>query len=310
MAPSDTPDGVGTAASGETKPERWGATRRLRLVVVSAIVIVLVLVTVIVVLVARDGDRNESASPGEPEVASADVRDLMTIVDDEGIRVEAHGDGTASVLINTTIEVVCAVSYGPTEELGFLATDTDMAGGGHSDHHPLLVNLEENSDYFYRLSGVGPEGELYTSELRRFTNGGHVAATPGPNIAPEGTVVDVSSEFSATFAAPLAIDGDRATEWSSAGDGDDAYIVIDLGEAVDLTGVGFRTREMSDGSSITTSFTVTIDDREPLGPFDAGLGLAVAEFEAFGRLVRIDVETSTGGNTGAVEIEVYGRATG
>jgi hypothetical protein len=30
-------------------------------------------------------------------------------------------------------------------------------------------------------------------------------------------------------------------------------------------------------------------------------------FEAMGQQIRIDVETSTGGNTGAVEIEVYGQ---
>ena len=62
---------------------------------------------------------------------------------------------------------------------------------------------------------------------------------------------------------------------------------------------------MSDGTSITTSFTVSVDGGSLLGPFDAGVGLAVGEFAATGRVVRIDVETSTGGNTGAVEIEIY-----
>ena len=73
-----------------------------------------------------------------------------------------------------------------------------------------------------------------------------------------------------------------------------------------MTGVGFRTREMSDGTSITNSFTVTVDGGDTFGPFEAGLGLAVGDFEATGRVFRIDIDSSTGGNTGAVEIEIYG----
>jgi len=42
------------------------------------------------------------------------------------------------------------------------------------------------------------------------------------------------------------------------------------------------------------------------GPFDAGPGLAIAPVEFLGQLVRFDVATSTGGNTGAVEMEIYG----
>lgn len=63
---------------------------------------------------------------------------------------------------------------------------------------------------------------------------------------------------------------------------------------------------MSDGTSTTESYTVTIDDGESLGPFDAGVGLVVSDFTATGQVVRIDLVTTTGGNTGAVEIEIYG----
>ena len=149
---------------------------------------------------------------------------------------------------------------------------------------------------------------MYTTDLRSFTNGANVATAPGTNIAVLGTVAEVSSEFSTVFAGAMAIDGDPSTEWSSAGDGDDAYIVIDLGGETAISGVGFRTREMSDGTSITTSFTVTIDGGDALGPFPAGVGLAVARFDAVGQTVRVNVVMSTGGNTGAVEIEIYGPA--
>ena len=64
-----------------------------------------------------------------------------------------------------------------------------------------------------------------------------------------------------------------------AGDGDDAWITIDLGEPVDVVGIGYRSREMTDGTSIVDSFTVTVDGEQTLGPFSAGTGLSVAGVE-------------------------------
>ncbi len=130
------------------------------------------------------------------------------------------------------------------------------------------------------------------------------AAAPGRNVAVDGTVVEYSSQFSDAFAASNAIDGDLGTEWSSRGDGDDAYLVVDVGRIVEVIGVGFRTREMSDGTAIANSFTVGIDGVS-YGPFPGGPGLAQGEVSAVGRVFRFDVDTSTGGNTGAVEVEIY-----
>ena len=233
------------------------------------------------------------------------------------IVLEFDGSGNGAALqVTTSIEAACAVAYGPTVALGSIATDTDMAGGGHTDHAPVMQGLTADTGYFYRISAIGPDGRLYQSELLQFTyepNGATapevsaapVVEPPAPNVAGIASVRDVSSEFSASFGGKSAIDGDLATEWSSAGDGDDAYIVLDFGEDMLVSGVGFRTREMTDGTSITTSFTVTADGKT-YGPFDAGPGLAVALVDFRGQVVRFDVETSTGGNTGAVEVEVYG----
>lgn len=222
------------------------------------------------------------------------------------VEVLADPSGAAATLrVDTSIDAVCAVAFGPTEALGGLATDTDMQGGGHSQHSPLMRGLEPETTYFYRLQGVGEDGNLYRSDLMTFTTpAAGDAAAPGRNVAVGASVVDVSSEFSAAFGASNAVDGDGATEWSSSGDGDDAYVVIDLGGAVEITGVGFRTRTMSDGSSTAETFSVTVDG-ESFGPFPAGVGLATAEIQATGQTVRFDVVTSTGGNTGAVEVEVY-----
>ena len=229
------------------------------------------------------------------------------------ITITPDGSGSGAVLsVGTSIEAACAVAYRPTQELGSIATDTDMQGGGHTDHNPVMTGLDPGTTYSYRLSGIGPDGRLYQSELMTFTFTPGEGSTappavelPAPNVASLATVVDVSSEFSADFAGSNAIDGDLSTEWSSAGDGDDAYVVLDFGEDILARGVGFRTREMSDGTSITTSFTVTVDGRM-FGPFEAGPGLAIALVNLEGQVFRFDVATSTGGNTGAVEVEVYG----
>jgi hypothetical protein len=130
----------------------------------------------------------------------------------------------------------------------------------------------------------------------------------GVNLALDATVVDVSSEFNSSFAAALAIDDSGTTEWSSAGDGDDAFITIDLGETVQIAGVEFITRSMLDGTAITETFSVTVDDRDTYGPFPAGTAVdsKFATVDGIGRVIRFDVDTSTGGNVGAVEVRVLG----
>jgi hypothetical protein len=62
----------------------------------------------------------------------------------------------------------------------------------------------------------------------------------------------------------------------------------------------FRTRSMSDGSSITETYGITADGVD-VGEFQADTAAAV-DIEA--RVLRFDVAASSGGNTGAVEILV------
>jgi hypothetical protein len=185
-------------------------------------------------------------------------------------------------------------------------TDQDMDAAGHQDHGPVLTGLKPETTYFYRLQGVGPDGTLYQSELRTFTTPAARQVEAGTNLALGAAVIDVSSEFSAAFAGANAIDGNPATEWSSRGDGNEASITIDLGAELHITGIRFVTRQMSDGSSITTTYTVTVDDGDVLGPFPAGLAPPVVEVDFTGRFLRFDVVDSSGGNTGAVEIEIFG----
>ena len=66
--------------------------------------------------------------------------------------------------------------------------------------------------------------------------------------------------------------------------------------------VEFRTRSMADGSSITETIGITADG-ESLGEFEANTAVPV---NRQGRVWRFDVVTSSGGNTGAVEILLLG----
>ena len=228
-------------------------------------------------------------------------RDFSEIAVGDPVMTPAATGLTATLTVATSVEAVCAVAFGETESLGLLATDLDMGGTGHSDHSAVLTGLTPDTEYFYRLQGVGPDGSVFQSELSTFRTPRADASPAGDgNLAVGATVVDVSSEFSEAFAAGNAVDGDLATEWSSRGDGDDAFITIDLGLPVNVTSVGFETRSMSDGTAITETFTVTVDG-VTYGPFE--VGLAPVEFTA--DVIRFDVDTSTGGNTGANEIQVF-----
>lgn len=224
--------------------------------------------------------------------------------------VEILAGGTAArISVSTDPPTVCAAAFGETESLGRIANDPSMGGTAIREHAVVLRELRPGSTYHYRLTATDAAGTVYQTGLRQFVTTppkSEQRAAAG-NVALGSTVVEVSSEWGGAFAATSAVDGDLTTEWSSAGDGDGAFLTIDLGRRTAITGVAFRTREMADGSAVTRRFTVTVDGDERLGPYVAGnrASANAARVSTTGRVLRFDVATSTGGNTGAVEIEVY-----
>lgn len=135
-------------------------------------------------------------------------------------------------------------------------------------------------------------------------------AAHGENVALNATLVEASSVFGRGWEAENALDGDTTTEWASSGDGDGDFIVIDLGASQDIIGVEFWTRSMLDGTATTEMYTVTVDGGDSFGPCPAGKpanpNFAAAEFS--GRQIRFDIESSTGGNVGAIEVRVFAPA--
>ena len=237
--------------------------------------------------------------------SSATVRPIEPILASE-ITIDFDPSATTATLtVDTTVPVACSVIFGVDESFGSIAVDNDMQGGAHNDHGPLLTGLAPETEYRYVLQGSDAAGAIYRSDVMTFTTPAANESGLGANIATTATITDFSSEFSDTFAAANAIDGNPATEWSTAGDGDNAWIELDLGQDQPITAIAYRTRQMTDGSAITETFTITIDGTT-LGPFLAGPDPVVLDEPTTGRILRFDADQTTGGNTGATEIEIYG----
>jgi hypothetical protein len=289
------------------------ASRKGNMLLLGALALVLIPVVVGWVMANRDSGSEaslEQSGMGGSAAATAPagfpVQPIESIMDGDFV-VEVDPSGTSAVLrLTTTVDVACSVVFGPTSDFGGLTVDDDMAGAAHSDHHPLMTGLEPGTTVLYRVQGTAADGTVFVSDVEQFTTPSADGTAARTNLSVGATVLETSSDFNASFAGANAIDGSLSTEWSSLGDGDDAFIVIDLGTPMDVTGFGFRTREMSDGTAITNTYTVSVDGGEVLGPFDAGAGLTVADIEVTGQVFRVEMKETTGGNTGAVEIEIYG----
>lgn len=218
--------------------------------------------------------------------------------------------------VRTTEPMICAIVWGETEKFGNFNNSLTMNGTGIIEHDVALPGAEPGKEYVFRVQGTTADGSQYRSETGTFTIPQIEVAEDatsdvehGPNLALDATVTDVSSVFGPNWEPENAIDDDTATEWATAGDGDGGFLTLDLGFEQQIAGVEFLTRSMLDGTSTTEMYTVTVGD-ETFGPFAAGnpANLRFTEIDAVGQQVRFDVDTSTGGNVGAIEARVFAPA--
>ncbi|MFN2485507.1 MAG: discoidin domain-containing protein, partial [Acidimicrobiia bacterium] len=198
--------------------------------------------------------------------------------------------------VTTTEPMICAIAWGETEALGWFNNSLNMAGTGIVEHDVLLPGAKAGGTYYFRVQGSTANGTLYTTELMTFTlpdRDDAVADTNsfGENLAVGATVLEASSEFGSSWLASNAIDADPLTEWSSAGDGDDAFLTLDLGQPRQVSGVAYLTRSMADGSATVTSFSVVVDGVR-YGPFPAGnpADPSVTDLAITGQVFRFEVE--------------------
>ena len=232
-------------------------------------------------------------------------------------------DNSATLEMITNVNTVCAVAYGPTPDYGLISADDSMAPNGHKEHHHLLLGLEPDTLYHYKWGLVGPDGTVYGSSDFTFRTSparqGAMQRPAGDNLAllSEGaSVVGTSSNFGGAendgpWGANGALDGDPTTAWSSDGDGDDAWIEVQLPAETNVTAIGFWTRTMGTSAQVF-SFRVVTDNGETHGPFSLDGAASTHYFGvAFNaRGLRFELMETSGGNTGAVEVEVYGEPAG
>jgi hypothetical protein len=280
---------------------------------------------------------NAPAPTPQPASEATTLPDGVRPIDDilvTGPSFPDPGPESATLLLETNIDVACSAVYGKTTDYGSIAVDNDMTGGGHRDHHPLLTGLEPDTEYHVRLQGVGPDGTIYRSEDYTFRTAlapavssepaqPLPAATPpvssgkpsGDNLALAKmgtTITGVSSNYGggddgSTYGANMAIDGNSDTEWSSDGNGDEAWIEMQLPERALVKRIGLRTRTMGSSAQVF-AFSVVTDLGKTYDPFEVPDASEVHYYSVSftATTLRFEVEQSNGGNTGALEIEVYG----
>ena len=140
--------------------------------------------------------------------------------------------------------------------------------------------------------------DLYGENVAQRDKGAQVAGTSS---------VFGGGDNDSAWGANMAIDGDPTTQWSSDGDGDGAWIEIELPVETHVTAIGFWTRTMGTSAQIL-SFRVVTDRGEVDGPFRLDNASSIYRFETdlIAKRLRFEAVDTSGGNTGAVEIEVYG----
>lgn len=238
------------------------------------------------------------------------------------IRAEEIGSSRAVIRFQTSRPTTCEVEYGTERDaLTERATDPDMDDDELDvDHEVALEDLLAETTYYYRGYAVDQDGQISRSSISSFTTLASDVDAGLVNVAllESGAVVEqVSSNFGGaqndeTWGANAAFDGLMDTEWATSGDGDDAYVTIDLGQVRTLSAFGFRSRQMNDGTSIIESVQIIVDETITLGPFDTPDPTEVYQFDIEPALeatvVRIEAVTTTGGNSGAKEVQLFVRS--
>ncbi len=279
--------------------------------VLNWVVVGLVAVAILAVTAAMQ----QPAAPLNAQTATppaVDVRPLSDIYANNPPSLTTITHNAAVLHFESSIPVACAVVFGETAAFGSIAADPNMDGAAIIDHNPIMGGLQPDTTYHYRLQGSDANGVFYVSETATFTT----AADPSAievNIASSangGTIRGVSSAFSG-WDAERAIDDNPATEWSSAGDGNDAWIEVQFDQPAEPHAIEIWSRSMATSSQMFT-VTVTTDTGETWGPFHLDDPQASPTSHRFDvtaasavSSVRLDVVDSSGLNTGLKEISVY-----
>jgi hypothetical protein len=221
---------------------------------------------------------------------------------------------STEIVFKSKAPIVCNVAYGTDTQYGHLALMAMTSPT--TDHDVMLVGLEPATTYHYRITLTDQTARVYQSGDFNFTTlqsagTGKPSGVNAAALAAGGQITGVSSNYgngdlNSAYGGNKAIDGNPNTAWSSNGDGDKAWIEIGLEQTDNITSIGFWTRTMGSSGQIS-SFRVVTDDGTHLGPFTLPDAATIYYFpvNVKAKSLRFEVVSSSGGNTGAVEIEAY-----
>ena len=223
-------------------------------------------------------------------------------------------DSGASIHFSTETPTLSSTAFGTTEDFGRLVRAPGRTPA--ENHEVSLPGLQADTEYYLETIVIAESGELLRSSMSTFTTAESAEEVDyGENHATleaGAEIYAVSSNFgndpTGSFGAVNSIDGDPGTEWSSQGEGDEAWIEIKLAESREITGFGFWSRTMGETGEIRRLKVIT-GEGEILGEFDLPDAERLYNFTlppTETQIVRFEVVNSTGGNTGAREIRIYG----
>jgi len=239
----------------------------------------------------------------------------------QGPTIKESSGTTLVIRFKSHVALSGRLAYGADADYGSIVDISAVKPA--ANHDVKLAGLKAGSTYHYRLSLTDATGQVYESADLIFTtlalSAGEGASTERPkeenvaSLAAGARISRVSSNLnnednSSEFGALKAIDGLDNTEWASNGEGNQAWIEVELAQRYRIDTVGFRSRKTPDGSGRVLSFTVTTDEGKTGGPFELPGADRIYYFpvQITARTLRFNTVETSGGNAGAVAIEVFG----
>jgi hypothetical protein len=192
-------------------------------------------------------DGNDGAASTDASAPSADAgtRDGGARLEFTNLRIEELGPYRAVLRFTTSRDTTCEAEFGVTSaNLDRTATDPNMDPGTYlTEHEVPLEDLTPKTKHYVVARAEDEMGEVFRSAVVEFTTTAGAAVDSLVNVAAAAqgsTVSAVSSNFGlgandSTWGANKAFDGQMATEWATNGDGDGAFVEVDLGQSRSFT---------------------------------------------------------------------------
>ena len=195
---------------------------------------------------------------------------------------------------------------------------TKLMGPGGIEGIPQLVSVQKRNPYekdaeflsWFLVDANQPfaSPSVFADVLEESAALEYNPGSPVQNVR----IVAVSSNYGggandSSFGADRALDGNPASAWSSNGDGSDAWLEIELPSETRVSSLGFWSRTMGSSAQIF-SFRVVSDSGEIAGPFTLEDASRIFYYDTkiTRKRQRFEAVDTSGGKTGAMEIEVYG----